>query len=135
MKDIDRKALIREYKETPRPAGVFRVRNAARGKSLVGSSPNLPAILNRQRFQLSNGLHPDQELQRDWNELGSEAFAFEVMDELKPKNEQDYDPTEDLAVLLEMWRERLVASGESLYGQARHRPSMEARERKAEPRH
>ncbi len=116
MKDIDRKARIREYKETPRPTGVFRVRNIARGRSLIGSSTNLPAILNRLRFQLSNGSHPDQELQRDWNEQGPDAFAFEVLDELKPKKEPNYDPTLDLSVLLEMWRERLLTSGESLYG-------------------
>ena len=46
---VDRKALIRQYKETRRPAGVFRVRNTANGKSLVGTSVDLPSMLNRQR--------------------------------------------------------------------------------------
>jgi hypothetical protein len=70
---------------------------------------------------LSNGLHADRELQRDWNELGPGAFEFEVLDVLTPKKEPEYDPAEDLAVLLEMWREKIVASGESLYGPARRR--------------
>ena len=121
VSDIDRKARIREYKEAPRPAGVYRVRNTAAGKSLAGSSVNLPGILNRHRFQLESGLHPDRELQRDWNELGPDAFEFEVLDQLTPKKEPDYDPTEDLGVLLAMWIDKLTASGESLYGRVRRR--------------
>ena len=119
MSEIDRKARIREYKETPRPAGVYRVRNTATGKSLVGSSANLPGMLNRQRFQLESGLHPDRELQKDWNEIGSDMFEFEALDRLAPNNVPDHDPTEDLRVLKEMWIEKLTASGESLYAQSR----------------
>jgi hypothetical protein len=116
---IDRKARIREYKETSQPAGIYRVRNSATGKSLVGSTVNLTGMLNRQRFQLEHGSHPDRELQRDWDELGSEAFEFEVLDRLKPRNEPAYDPTEDLRVLKEIWLEKLTAAGEPLYKQSR----------------
>ena len=118
MTQIDRKARIREYKETPRPAGMFRVRNTATGKSLVGSTPNLPGMLSRQRFQLENGSHPSGELQADWNALGPDAFEFEVLDRLKPSDEPDYDATEDLRVLKEMWIEKLRAFGEALYREA-----------------
>jgi hypothetical protein len=119
MSQIDRKTRIREYKETPRPAGIYRVRNTKTGKSLVGSTANLPGMLNRQRFQLENGSHPDRELQRDWDELGPDMFEFEVLDQLKPRDQPTYDPTEDLRVLKEMWIEKLTASGESLYRQSR----------------
>ena len=78
MSQIDRKASVRQYKLNPPPAGTFRVRNTASGKSLVGSAVNLPGMLNRQRFQLQNGSHPSKELQADWNALGPEAFEFEV---------------------------------------------------------
>lgn len=115
MSQFDRKARIREYKETSRPAGIFRVHNTAKGKSLVGSSLNLPGMLNRQRFQLENGSHPDVELQADWNELGPSAFGFEVLDRLEPKEDPAHDPTDDLDVLLEMWTEKLMASEETLY--------------------
>ena len=80
----DRKELIREYKETPRPAGVYRVRNVVGGRSLLGSSPDVPAVLNRARFQLDAGLHPDKELQKDWRALGADAFVFETLDLLEP---------------------------------------------------
>jgi hypothetical protein len=116
MSAPDRKASLRAYKETPRPAGVFRIRHNALCKSLVGTSVNLPAILNRHRFQLTNGSHPDLPLQRDWNECGPAAFAFEVLDELTPKKEPDYEPAGDLAVLLDMWLQKLAATGEAFYG-------------------
>jgi hypothetical protein len=116
---VDRKALVREYLETPRPAGVYRVRNKVSGKSLVGSSPDLPGMLNRQRFQLEGNLHPDKELQADWNDLGSGAFTFETLDLLKPSDDPGYDPSEDLRVLKEMWLEKLTAAGVSLYPRSR----------------
>lgn len=119
MSLFDRKARIREYKETSQPAGIYRVRNTTTGKSLVGSTVNLPGMLNRQRFQLGHGSHPDRELQRDWDELGPDAFEFEALDRLEPRDEPAYDPTEDLRVLKEMWLEKLMTVGEPLYRQSR----------------
>lgn len=103
VKHLDRKARIRQYKDTPRPAGIYRVRNTATGKSLVGSVADLPALLNRQRFQLEHGSHPDKELQGDWDKLGSDTFEFEVLARLEPRDESPDDPAEDLRVLLGMW--------------------------------
>jgi hypothetical protein len=119
MTPIDRKALIREYKSAPQPAGIYRVRNTTTGKSLIGSSVNLPGMLNRQRFQLEHGSHPDKELQRDWNDLGPDAFRFEILDRLEPPDEPGYDPTADLRVLKEMWLEKFTAEGEPLYERSR----------------
>ena len=118
MTKINRKTRIRDYKETLPPAGVFRVRNTATGKSLVGSIANLPGTLNRQRFQLEHGSHPSRELQADWNALGSELFNFEVLDQLKPSDKPDYHPSVDLRVLKELWLEKLMSSGELLYREA-----------------
>ena len=104
---MDRKALIREYKESRRPMGVYRVLNKVHDKSLVGVSVDVPAMLNRQRTQLRLGGHPNRALQRDWNELGAGAFEFEVLDTLTPPDRPDYDPAEDLRVLEQLWLERL----------------------------
>jgi hypothetical protein len=114
----DRKARVREALETPRPAGVYRIRSTRSGKTLLGSSPNLPGILNRQRFQLENSSHPDKELQADWNALGPDAFTFETLDLLKPSDDPGYDSTEDLRTLKTMWLEKLAASGVPLYRQS-----------------
>jgi hypothetical protein len=111
----ERKERIRQYKETPRPAGIYVVRNKANGKWLIGSSADLPGMLNRQRFQLECGSHPDKELQRDWNDSGPDAFEFHVLDELKPQDEPGQDLSEDLRVLKQMWIERLTEAGQPLY--------------------
>lgn len=112
---MDRKARIREYKESPRQAGVFRVRNTVSGRSLIGSSVDVPARLNRVRFQLGAGGHPDRALQQDWNESGPGAFEFETLDTLKAPDEPGYDATADLRVLEQMWLERLGRPGERGY--------------------
>ena len=112
----DRKALARAYTETPRPMGVFRVRNTTNEKALVGASKDLPAILNRHRAQLRLGAHPNKVLQRDWNALGPDAFAFEVLDTLTPPADApDYDPAGDLRVLEALWLERLAPYEERGY--------------------
>lgn len=109
---MDRKALARQYKKTRRPIGVFRVRNTVSGKSFIGVSTDLPSMLNRQRAQLGMGLHPNRALQADWNTLGAEAFDFEVLDTLKPPEQAEWDPSEDLLVLEKLWFERLAPFGD-----------------------
>jgi len=113
---MDRKRLIREYKETPRPMGVYRVRNTLNGRALIGTSRDVPSMLNRIRTQLKLGMHPHRQLQADWNTLGPESFAFEVLDTISPKDEPGWDPAEDLRVLETMWLERLTPEGDPGYG-------------------
>jgi hypothetical protein len=104
---MDRKALIREYKESRRPMGVYRVRNTVNGRSLVGASADLPAMLNRHRAQLRLGAHANRALQRDWNEFGPQAFEFHILDTLTAPDRPDYDPSDDLRILEELWLEKL----------------------------
>ena len=115
MSELDRKAEARRYKESARPMGVFRVRNVDAAKSLIGTSTDLPAMLNRQRFQLQMGSHPNRALQGEFAQAGESAFAFETLDVLEPSEDPDADVRVDLAELEVMWRERLTASGESFY--------------------
>lgn len=113
---MNRKALSRAYKETRRPMGVYQVRNTRDGRVLVGRSVDLPAILNRERTQLQFGGHRNRELQRDWNELGPDAFAFEVLDTLEvPDGPPGYDPADDLRMLEALWLEKLEPFGERGY--------------------
>ena len=107
---MDRKARIREYKETPQLMGVCRVRNTANGKWLLRSSVNVPGMINRTRFQLENGSHKNHALQKEWDDLGPEAFEFDTLDTLEPADAPGHDPAEDLRMLAEMWFERLTSS-------------------------
>lgn len=116
MNPAERKAASREYRETRRPAGIYCVRNTSSGKVLIGSSADLPAMLNRQLSQLRFGGHPNRELQRDWNALGADAFVFEVLDTLTPPDgPAPWDARPDLAVLEALWLERLSPFDEKGY--------------------
>lgn len=116
---MNRKALIREYKERPRSMGVYQVRNRVDGKVLVGASVDLPAILNRNRAALRLRSHTNRALQNDWNTLGPDAFAFEVLDTLELPDDPDYDPGDDLRTLEALWMEKLSPFGERGYHRRR----------------
>jgi len=103
-----RRELAREYKDTPRTAGVGVVRNTVNGKVLLVASRDIPALLNRHLAQLRLGVHRNTALQADWTDLGAERFSFQVVDTLPPPDTPDYDPTEDLATLEALWLEKLA---------------------------
>lgn len=67
--------------------GVYRVHNTVNDKSFVGTSIDLPSMLNRQQAQLRMGRHPNPALQRDWNQLGADGFEFEILDTLGGEDE------------------------------------------------
>ena len=104
---MDRKAMVRDYKETARPMGVYRVWNPATGTGVVAASLDLPAILNRHRAQLKMGGHPTTTLQAEWNAGAGEGFVFEVLDTFTPAEPVAADPIPELQALEAMWLERL----------------------------
>jgi hypothetical protein len=104
---VDRKEVIRQYKQTLTPMGVYQIRNQANGRIFIGSSKNLPGKLNSCRFQLIHGSFINRELQNEFNEYGESSFSFDVLDQLQPKDEPDHDYTEDLKLLEEMWFDEL----------------------------
>lgn len=74
-----RKALIRQHKEATKLAGIYWVKNLETGRVLLGSSLNLHGPLNRHQAELRFGTHRCKELQADWEALGQDKFAFEVV--------------------------------------------------------
>ena len=105
---MKRKNLIRQYKESRRPMGVYRVLNVVNGKSFVGSGVEVQAMLNSHGARLRLGVHENAVLQKDWNTLGPEAFAFEILDTLTDRAEPGYDPAADLRELEALWIEKLL---------------------------
>jgi len=106
-----RKELRDGYKQTTTPAGIYQIRNLTNGKLFLGSALNLPGIINSNKFQLKSGAHPNKVLQTDWNEFGSDDFAFEIIDVLEQGEDVGHDYREELAVLLDMWLEKLMPYG------------------------
>ena len=119
MISIDKKALRKAYRQVQREAGVFQIRNTTNGKVLLGSSLNLHGPFNRLRFTLNFGSHGCAELQRDWNELGEDAFAFEVLVNLgpQPEGQSAYERSLELQLHEEEWLDRLRPYGERGYNQ------------------
>ena len=112
---MDKKDKIREYKDTPRPMGVYQIKNKINGKVLIGSSNNLPAILNRFKAELKMGSCRNIALQDEWRHFGPDAFEFRELEVLKPLDDPTYDPSEDLQFLEELWTEKLNPYGDKGY--------------------
>ena len=112
---MDKKELKKKYKQTLRPMGVYQIKNLVNGKIFIGSSSNIPGKINSQKFQLSLGSHMNQELQNDYKLFGGDNFAFEILDYLEPKEDINYDYTDDLKALKEMWIEKLLTSSPKGY--------------------
>lgn len=110
-----KKELREQYKLTHTPMGVYQIRNLKNGKVFVGIALNLPGILTSNKLQLSSGGHPNKKLQAEWDEFGSESFAFEVLDELGATEGAGYDYKADLAFLEELWLEKLQPYDERGY--------------------
>jgi hypothetical protein len=110
-----RKELKRAFKERPVVAGVFQIRNVKTGRIFFGSSLNMHGPLDRNRFLLQIGKHANEELQRDWNALGPDAFAFEVLETVPVREEAAPDYSEDLAILEQIWLDKLAPFGEGGY--------------------
>ena len=102
-----RKELKKEYLQTPKKMGVYRIRNIQNDRSYVAASKDIKARFNRHRMSLKTGNDSNKALQADWQQYGEDAFTFEVLDVLKPLDIAGYDPTDDLNVLEQLWREKL----------------------------
>ncbi len=113
------KTLKRQYKETPREAGIFRITNNANGKIYLGSSLNLHGPLNKHRFVLSIGSHINKELQADWKRFGQDAFVFEIVDIVQRKDSPDFKVEDELEILEEMWIEKEKPFSERGYNNRR----------------
>jgi hypothetical protein len=111
------KKLKEAYKETRRPMGIFLIRNAVTDRVFVAWGVNLAGIMNRQRFALKAGSHPNKELQRDWNKLGSKSFEFEIVEQRTPPDEPGFDEKAELEFMEQFWLERLQPFGKRGYNQ------------------
>jgi len=110
-----RKEIHREYKERVKPAGVFQVKNTVSGKVLLGSSLNLEGSLNRHKFMLKIRSHTNKSLQKDWDELGADAFVFEILEQVQVKDDPNFNLKDELTLLEMIWLEKLQPFGERGY--------------------
>ena len=110
-----REEIKREYKERRKPVGVFQVRNKSNGKVLLGSSLNLEGPLNAHKFMLTIGRHRNDMLQKEWNEFDADQFAFEILEVVKVKDDPNFNLSDELTLLEQIWIEKIQPFGERGY--------------------
>jgi hypothetical protein len=85
--------------------GVYAIRDRASGHLLLGASRNVHAALNRARFELRMGKHPDRVLQAGWQRGGADGLAFDVLELVKEREDADFDYAGELDALAQIHRE------------------------------
>ena len=110
-----RKELKRAYQERPKVAGIFQVKNTANSKVLLGSSLNLDGPLNAHRYMLTIGSHRNAALQADWNQYGANAFVFEILEQITPSDDPQFNLSDELSLLEQIWVEQIQPFGERGY--------------------
>ncbi len=116
MDQAHRRALADRYRQTPREAAVYVIRNAVTGRVLLGSTPDLAALRNRFEFARTTGIASaiDGRLAAEVRRDGIEAFEHEVLDTITPRAGATVAETAaDLEALEALWREKLDESGET----------------------
>jgi hypothetical protein len=111
-----RKELLALYRQMKHPMGIFIIKRNDENKCYIEATQDLKGTMNGTRFKLDAGNHPNQELQKEWSELGDTRFTMEVLEPLDyDKDESKTDYTEDLQVLKELWEDKLRQQNMKFY--------------------
>ncbi|HKR60182.1 MAG TPA: GIY-YIG nuclease family protein [Pyrinomonadaceae bacterium] len=111
-----KKELKQEYEQRIPKIGVLQIRNTTNDKIFLVAGKDLPALINRHRFQLQKGGHPNKALQEDWQQSGEHSFAFEIVEELTLP-EGSFDLKRELEAMEDLWLAELKPFGERGYNQ------------------
>ena len=100
----DRRAAARRARDAFPPMGVYAIRDRRTGAVRVAACRNVHAAINRIRFELRLGSHPDGALQAAWCDGGEERIAFEVLELVKERSDAAFDYAAELRLLEELHR-------------------------------
>ena len=112
---INKKEIIKEYKNQKHPAGIFAVKNKPENKMFIGNSLNLPAKIRGITFELEMGKHAYSNLAEDFKRLGKDQFEISILDEIELKDETEKELKKVLEAFEEMWVEKLKSEGITFY--------------------
>ena len=111
-----KKEIRNEYKSMKFRVGIFQIINKKDNRIFLKTTSDLDRAFNADLFQLKSGLHTNQQLQNDWNNMGTENFEFKIFDELKINDtETPTDIRQELKELLKMHLMELKSNGQLLY--------------------
>jgi hypothetical protein len=112
MDKLRKKNLLLQYKHSKTEMGVFVFECSTAGKSYIGHTNDTKGTINSNKFKLGAGMHPNKELQKDWNDQGEASFIIEIL-EVLPYDEKDEiktDYTKELEALRDKWIEKIKDS-------------------------
>lgn len=69
-----------------RESGVYKIVHSPSGKVYVGSAVNIDRRWREHKYQLENGRHRNQKLQRAWAKHGAKEFSFQVIEFCEKEN-------------------------------------------------
>lgn len=112
-----RKELKELYKNTKPDMGIFIVKSKLnKNKSYIEAAQDLKSKMNRAKFQLDLGNHPNIELQQEWKAQQESSFTIEILEILEyDEDEVKTDYQEELNILKMIWEEKLLKKGIELY--------------------
>jgi hypothetical protein len=93
--------------------GVIKITNNVNGKIFIASFPNLKNKWLTIRGQLDMGMHVNSLLQRDWKDMGSKVFAYEVLEQKEA--DEVTDKRWELKQMEKPWLEKLQPYGNRGY--------------------
>lgn len=108
-----RRELLEEYKKIKVYMGVAQIKNKVNGKIYIDSYPNLKNKWFTLQMQLDMGRFANAELQKDWKELGADAFAYEVLEQ--KETDKVTDMRWELKQILKPWLHKLQPYGDRGY--------------------
>lgn len=111
-----KKELINQYKQMKPPMGIFMIRCKVNNKCYIQATQDLRGVINGAEVRLESGMHPNRELQKEWNEFGSGNFTIEILENLEyDKDESKTDYKDDLSLLQMIWEEKLLKEDLQFY--------------------
>jgi hypothetical protein len=115
--DSARKKELKElYKQMKPDMGIIMVKSKTENKCYIQATQDINSCINSTARKLDVRAHPNKELQKEWLERGADAYSIEVLDRLDyDKDGIKTDYTEDLEMLLEIWKEKLAAQNMEFY--------------------
>ncbi len=103
-----KRALKAQYKNRTIVGGIFCIRCEAAGEAWIRATTDMQGSKNRFAFSSSTNFCPEACMAQAWKQHGASAFSFEVLEEIEKKEAQtDREFSDDVAVLLELWSEKL----------------------------
>ena len=114
---MDRKRELKlQYKQMKPQMGIFIIRSKVNNKCYIQTTKDLRGVINGAKVRLDGHMHPNQELQKEWTDFGSENFTIEILENLEyDKDESKTDYTEDLDLLQMIWEEKLAKENLEFY--------------------